>query len=286
MSQILVAGPRRTGTSLLTSVLCSDASANPMVAEAQILTRVVEAYRWGRLRFQLFGKSYFDDPEAYRQHFATMAASFVRHVQERFAPIAHVVLKNPEFSLVIDDLCALLPEAKVIVCMRDPRDQVVSEFETGLRQLEAGMTNDAVKNRDMAALARLFCEYGDPLMRAAARAPDRFLFVRYEDLMSCTEQTLQALRAFTGMTFPDFDRNADWARVQVDFDDYQGVPAMTPQFGREFDPNRIGRYRAVLRDAEIDTIESICRPYFERFGYEMRCDAAADGGPNVITELA
>lgn len=286
MGQFMVAGPRRTGTSLLTSVCCSDPSANPMLAEAQILTRVVEAYRWGRLHFQLFGKSYFDDTEAYRRHFAEMAASFVRHVQERFAPISHVVLKNPEFSLVIDDLCDLLPEAKVIVCIRDPRDQVVSEYETGLRQLKAGMTNDAVKNRDMAALARMYCVYGDPLMLAAAREPQRFLFVRFEDLMSRTEQTLDALRAFTGMAFSAFDRDADWARMRVDLNDYEGVPTMTPQVGRKFDPSRIGRFRAVLRDFEIETIHSVCRPYFERFGYDMAIprEASAERAPNALAD--
>ena len=48
---IIICGGRRTGTTLLNAILATDARANPLGPEAQILTRIVEAYRWGRERF-------------------------------------------------------------------------------------------------------------------------------------------------------------------------------------------------------------------------------------------
>jgi hypothetical protein len=267
MGLFLIAGPRRTGTTLLSSVCCSDPAANPLIAEAQILTRLVEAYRWGRLNFTLFGKSFFDDEHALRDLFAGMAVSFVEHARRRFAPASTLILKNPEFCLVIDDLRGLLPEAKVIVTLRDPRDQVASELDTGLRQIDRGRRNDAARDRDIAALCRTLLAYYEPVLAAAAGAPDRFLFVRFEDLLMRTTDTVDELRSFTGLALADFDPGDDWTRVGLDWNDYRHLPSITAAYGSKFDPSRVGRHRATLRSDEIATVEACCQSLMERWGY-------------------
>lgn len=267
MALFLVTGARRTGTTLLYSVACSDPSANPLIAEAQLLTRLVEAYRWGRVNFALFGKNFFDDPEAYRQFHARFAGEFVDQTLRRYAPATNLVLKNPEFSPVIDDVLALLPAARVIVSVRDPRDQVVSERETEARQIEKGFRT-AAELRGVDAVARTCWAYYAPVLEAADREPGRFLFIRYEDLVTRTEQAVHALREFTGMSFAQFDRSADWSRVQLDWQAFRELPSFTPLYGKKIDETRVGRYREVLTDKEVAEVNENCRPLLTRFGYD------------------
>jgi protein-tyrosine sulfotransferase len=266
MALFLVTGARRTGTTLLYSVLCSDSCANPLIAEAQLLTRLVEAYRWGNVNFPLFGTNYFDDPEQHRQFHAHFAAAFVAQTLRRFAPASNLVLKNPELAPIIDDVLALLPEAKVIVSVRDPRDQVVSERDTDGRQVAKGLRTEAEK-RDVATIARTCWAYYAPVLHAAERDPGRFLFLRYEDLVRHTDDAIRGLREFTGMTFAQFDRSADWARVELDWQAFRELPSFTPLYGRKINETRIGRYREALTAPEVEAVNEICRPLIERFGY-------------------
>jgi hypothetical protein len=265
---ILITGPRRTGTTLLNSVVCSDPAVNPLIAEAQLLTRFAEAFAWGRGQFAAFGRNFFDDAEDYRRFYADFAGGFVARTLSRYQPATHLALKNPEFSFVAEDLRLLLPDAKFLCAVRDPRDQVVSEYETGLRQIQQGLQNRMAENRDFRALAAASMHYYRPLLQAADTHGESFLFVRYEDLVLHTADTLGRLRDFTGLTLADFDRDAPWSRVEIDWGIFGTRPFFTPFYGQRMEASRVGRFADVLSPEEVRAIEDVCRPVMERFHYE------------------
>ena len=94
------------------------------------------------------------------------------------------------------------------------------------------------------------------------------MFVRYEDLVLKTDEVLRSLRNFTGMAFTQFDRSADWSRVQLDWQAFRELPSFTPLYGRKIDESRIGRYRETLTAVEVAAVNEICERLMERFGYD------------------
>ena len=263
----LLAGARRTGTTLLNAVACADPAVNPLVAEAQLLTRMTETYRWGKDHFQRFIADYFAAPEDFRHFYSGLVARFLEHAQQRFAPARHLVLKNPELSLVAQELAELCPRAHFIISVRDPRDQVVSELDTGLRQLERGGVNEAAAQRAIGQLAAAYNRYYQPILEACRHQPERFLFVRYEDLVLRTEETVQRIGASTGLRLAAFDHNEDWPRVNLDWETVRDLPSFTPFYGKKIDSSRVGRHREALSAEEVREIESICGELMTRFDY-------------------
>lgn len=263
-----VVGARRTGTTLLQSVLCSDPTVNPLVGEVQLLTRWVETFRFARRNFALFGADYFDDETALRDFHSRLVHRFLDHCRRRFAPATTLVLKNPELCLVIEDLIDLLPEARFVVSVRDPRDQLASELEVARRRIEMGAAGGEGGMPDVATLIELTRSYLDPMARAADRlGSGRGLFVRYEDLVLAPEEAVERLRAFTGLALADFDPASKWARVGLDWEAYRGVPALTPLYGGPIDRSRVGRFRRELSATEVGLAESSMGAQLERFGY-------------------
>ena len=267
MTTFLLAGARRTGTTLLNAVLCSDPATNPLVGEAQLLTRTVETYVWGKEHFDLFVEDYFGDPGSFRSFYAARVADFFDQARRRFRPASHLVLKNPELSLVLGDLAELDSEARFLISVRDPRDQVTSELDTGLRQLDRGWENPVAAERDIEALAHMINRYYAPILDTRDRYPERIHFVRYEDLVLRTTETLDRLSAFTGLDLGSFDRDADWARVGLDWERYRGLPSFTSAYGKKIDASRVGRHVRHLSEAEIDTVDRTCRELMISFGY-------------------
>lgn len=92
-------------------------------------------------------------------------------------------------------LLAMLPQARVINCRRD-------SLETGLscfKQLFP--TGNELYSYDLADLGRYFSDYDRTCRRWAELFPDRFLDVRYEDLVAEPEKSLRRVLAFCGLEF-------------------------------------------------------------------------------------
>ena len=76
----IVCGGRRTGTTLMSAILSSDERANPLGQESQILTRIIESYRWGSVNFVDFGPSFFPDYQSYKIFFQKIMTQFSNEV--------------------------------------------------------------------------------------------------------------------------------------------------------------------------------------------------------------
>ena len=155
--------------------------------------------------------------------------------------------------------------AKFIVSMRDPRDQITSDLEVGLRQ----SGNTSAVGRDIAAYAETINTYYRPILVASCKLPERFLFIRYEDLVLNFRETLDIMNAFTGMAANQFDPESDWPRLAIDPAAFAGLPSWSPFYGRALQSSRIRRYQTA---DEIRRIEEQCGFLMERFGYSLDRD--------------
>lgn len=168
--------------------------------------------------------------------------------------------KNPHYALLVERLLETFPEARFIHLVRDPRDNVLSyravPFDLG----------------DVRALAYRWRAYNTRLLRAQGLAPQRFLRIRYEDLIRGPAPVLAQVSAFLGLpyeaamlAFHEHDDGAFYGKGSAWFEKLQGP----------LDPDQAEKWRTGLSADEASQVEAICGPLMDWFGYERSAEDLA-----------
>ncbi len=292
MTYFFVGGCQRTGTTLLQSVLCTDETTNPLIYESFLLLHLIEAYAKGKLHYEVRGKDYFADPQAYRLFHRQWVTAFLETTRSRYAPAAHLVLKEISLTKLFPLLHELIPEAKFLLIVRDPRDAIASLVKVGERMGAAGRRNIFVE-RDMVRLAEYYKSFYRPCLKIQDPKFRRNLkVVKYEDLVGDTEAELDRIRNFTGLELKDFRVNKAWKRSHVDFEELKAWDLHRPWdsdlWGKKLSPKRVGSYTQVLTGEETRILESECADVFHVYGYEKSGPEAdgARGAPDTRQKKA
>lgn len=262
---VFVMGARRTGTTAFQQLLCSSPDTHPFVGEFQILTQLLQAFAWGHGNYDRMVRFFFRD----RQHFSTFQATTVRAlVSEAIATLAPrraAIFKNPELSLFAIELAGIFPHARFVAMIRDPRDQVASEFAVVDRQVATGMRKGSRPSAQ--ELAASFVAYYQPLLKLQRKEPERVRFVRYEDLIAEPMATMNHLCNFLGISCDGIDSASAWDFGQVNSQAMRSRPSWSDLYGRELTAERVGRYRQVLTSDDIAAIEAETGELAAQFRY-------------------
>lgn len=260
----LISGGRRTGTTLLAAIFCSDPRANPLGQEAQFFTKLQEAFHWSSNHFDQFGVSFFENIEVMRSVYKQMLDVFIEHVAD-FSSNGVLVLKNPELCFYLEDIYSLCDEFSLLATVRDPRDQIASELEVGKRRIASGTEDNRCVMRNISAYTKSYLSYLEKIVDFKEKHPDRLKIIRYEDLVLKTDEILRELEFETDLNFA-FERNSEWRRVSEDAG-LHGTPSASDLYGLPVSAKSIGRYKTDLSKDEIDQIESECFELMEFFNY-------------------
>ncbi|WP_373502073.1 sulfotransferase [Aestuariivirga sp.] len=178
-----------------------------------------------------------------------------------------------------------MKQAKFVVAVRDPRDQILSELEVRIRGEDGALDPSGVQFKQVPGLIRKFQSYWEPLLAATRLAPERFMFVRYEDMLARYDETLAALQGFTGLSDSTFNPAGAWTRYAATDDFIPNYPSYSPFYGGPLEPARAGRFRTVLRPQDLELIEGECRSFMDMFGYEAAHSSparSAAGGAGAL----
>jgi hypothetical protein len=262
----IVCGGRRSGTTLLNAILCSSPLANELGQESQILTKLVEVYKWGLDNFQLFGSSFFKNKDSMYEYFKNSLFDFVNRIANYASPNGALILKNPELSLVITEITEIFPEAKLYAIIRDPRDQICSEFEVANRRRNNGIKNYVFENRDVEYLSKNYLNYISNINKLKRTYPKRILILKYEDLILKPSETLSELEDFSGLKL-NFNPNKKWNKVSEKVSLHEGY-SQSKLYGEPLSNSSLYRYKSELTSYEISLIEETCAEIMSEFGYK------------------
>jgi len=178
--------------------------------------------------------------------------------------------KTPAHVRYVDTLLEWFPSARVIHMLRDPRAVYVSDLRRRRNKLRKPYSWLA-KVPGALPLVLLFqtvMVWRDAVRRHrlyAARYPDRYRLVRFEDLVREPDKTLRALYAFLSVEMP-----ADATQVSVVSQGFRG--------GEEgLDAAAATRWRSHISPLALRAIDLLLRPELRRLGYEPPV-ASADPG--------
>ena len=263
----------RSGTTLLQSILCSDKSTNPLIAESQYFTNLISLYVYGKQSFDNFLADYFHDSSEFKNFSRNWVEIFLKTARQNLTSCTHLVLKNPEMTPLFSHVDELVDDARFLVTVRDPRDTVASILEVARKQARAGVTtNLTMMGRNMDRLCKFYNAYYLPVFKPpSASLTSKMLFLKYEDLVMDSETEIRKIRQFTGLELADYDPNARWKRSRRDYDSLARHSLfgawVTRLHGGPVSQQGIGRYRQRLNHAEAAEIETRCADVIRMFGY-------------------
>jgi len=183
-----------------------------------------------------------------------------------------IVIKEPSGSLAADILTECLPNSRIILLMRDPRDVIdsrIDEVSTGGWELELKKgVEDVVVNELRISSIRNNANYWVGLMKILMKtfenhSKDLRYLLRYEDLLTNTEQELEKLYQFLGIDIDEKNLNAIIQKFS-----FKKVPQEEKgkgQFKRFASP---GKWKENFNEREKDVLNDILKDMLQKVGYE------------------
>jgi hypothetical protein len=151
-------------------------------------------------------------------------------------------------------IAELYPRAKFIASLRDPRAVVSSELNAEWGALSVDQ------------IARRWRRVVDCHRELERSLPaDRYMMLRYEDLVRQPEENLRRVCAFLGESFePAILRYYERPATELGFDQSENWKLNTR---KPLDPGRLDAWEGLLTAKQVDIIERAAAPYLESLRY-------------------
>jgi hypothetical protein len=251
MRFLFVGGCERSGTSLMQKLLCLQpriAGTGEFVYTARIAG--------------LYSRMAAEHPEPWasrlRNHFSRTAldSSFRQLYRELLRPareagqeITWVAEKTPSNIFAVTALAALFPDAKFLHVVRDGRDVLASHRDVRQRMLAEGSLARYARTHFSVRRVSARWNAAAAAHRRAAHDPElenRYLMVRYEDLVSEPQTELQKVGGFLGLELESRTLRPEQVPARELGLPIDGLWTTEEADLRGFAPERNGRWRRRL----------------------------------------
>ena len=168
--------------------------------------------------------------------------------------IKFIVDKNPMYTLFVERLAQIFPEAKFYRLVRDPRDNIASHIKYSKN--EVGM------------LAYKWLRYNQCLEKVSKNLPQQFFTQRFEDLIMDKSAFFREFEDYT-----EIDELIEHESKRVLFKNKlqskmnKRLKDQHQASVKPLDRSKIGHFKEKLSDSQIEVIEGICFPFAEIHGY-------------------
>jgi O-antigen/teichoic acid export membrane protein len=278
-SPIFIVGPSRSGTTLLARMLDAHSSLAifPETWCYVVLDRLgcfVEfTNRW---QYILFLNQIWDSLRQYSDPAARVLAEEAAKRPSYSGPVRPILdtfgrayaeargaerwgEKTPGHVLWLSQIQHLFPEAKVLVCIRDPRDIILS-----YDQRWGGGRADTTYLMRASAQVRHFLQH---LLQESVYPPDHVFRVRYEELTADPQGTLQQTCEFLNLNFEPRMLEFYRSHLNVMGDFPEGIHHRL--LSKPVTTERIGRYRNAFSPSQIALIERCLGKEMQQLGYPL-----------------
>ncbi|PWT95832.1 MAG: hypothetical protein C5B53_10790 [Candidatus Melainabacteria bacterium] len=251
---LFVGGAPRTGTTILHAILCTSPLVNRYIGECSYFSAFMEPYRHGVLAYDVHTKHYFSSLAAFREFHGSILERVLEHLWAAAETPPILALKDPLLTAHFPLLAELLPKARFIVIVRDPRDAVLSLCEVYKRMHG---TSELAEHLSVA------CDQYASVYKAISSNLEKFgnrlLLINYNLLVSGGELDKLAAFGIEGLSLENV-----WKDARTNVYEYAGGDWWTDLYGTGVSPVSIGRYADKLNQEMISRIDETCRAVFDQ----------------------
>jgi hypothetical protein len=158
--------------------------------------------------------------------------------------------KNPIYSLFVGNLLRLFPDAKFIHLVRDYRDNILSYQKVNF------------DSSNTVALAYRWRKYNEEILKFRRNSPEKFLLVRYEDILLEPEIELSKICKFLGV---------DYTPTMLEFYKYkQYMPQREwhQNLANPLNKDKVFEWGKKMKRKDICHADYVCRDLASWFGYD------------------
>lgn len=250
---VFVCGAPRSGTTLLLSLISTSRSANPFSAECDYFTSLVQPFIVGRNRFDLHTNCYFASMEDFERYHANIMRDVLADMWCFLGRPAKLVLKDPGMTRYANIILKLLPESRMLISVREPKDVIASRVSIEMRR--QGSADLGVIGADFIdTICREYNAVHEYVLALDDVSLRRVKIVRYEQLVECKE--LSGLSNFIGVN--DIDVEQLWKRSIKMGERKSHGEWMSPLYGKKMSSESVGRYSTVLSTEQMARIDAAC----------------------------
>ena len=197
---VFIVGMPRSGTSLVEKILGSHSAVLAGGELDDFYRLVVERFLNPQRHYQFDALSSYDSAR-----FTALGRDYVARLDRLGGQVAHVTDKLPFNMLMIGMIRIALPNAKIIHCVRDPRDTCLSIYKQNFT------TDNYRFGYDLGTLAEFHNLYRRLMKHWDAVFPGAIVDVSYEDLTHAPEREIRRLLSACGLEWEgaclEFHRN-------------------------------------------------------------------------------
>lgn len=246
---IFVSGSPRSGTTLLNSLVCSSKSVNRHIQECSYLFWSMHPLKMALSTFEKSQGHYFSSREQLYKFHGSLVKQILSSIWTDLDCPENLCLKNP--NLVIDYrlIAEMIPVAKFIAIIRDPKDIISSRLEAEKRGNGNFELTDTFLQQEIQNINDIHQSIIDFLNYTSTK---NLHVIEYENLVQ--QKGLEELRAFLDIS--DIDVEAVWSRSQENMHskDSQWITSL---YGQKVQSSSIGRFKQVLNEETIATIDQL-----------------------------
>jgi protein-tyrosine sulfotransferase len=161
----------------------------------------------------------------------------------------------------------IYPKSKFLILIRDPRDQILSRILLGQ------IRNEKKRNYLLWAYVWNY-KYNTLLSKAVKIEENRFLKIKYEDLILNPEKELRKICGFFDISYNsqmlDYDENFKKLGNDINFSNAIKKEFLSIHSGllKKVDSKKIGLWKKGIEQKDANLIWTICGPLAERLGYK------------------
>ncbi len=176
-----------------------------------------------------------------------------------------IIDKNPIYTFYVKDILRLIPSAKFIVMIRDPRAYIASSLEN---------PDLPDKKHSLFFHAAVWRAYALEMEKLRSYFPGQCLLIRYEDLISETEPTMKKICSHFGIPFTEemkehFLQSSIRGKQKQQFSDSERehIEKKYGQLEKPVNSERMESWKNSLDEKQLKQINFILRKEASMFGY-------------------